>query len=273
MAKRIAHLSDLHVLARRRSRKTTHDLGTRFVSIGRSLDTEGRAGKVLRAIREARALGADHFVFSGDLTELGTEEQFEAFADCLDEAHLDPEHVTVVPGNHDTYASPDAWQRALEGPLARYRRGAADGHGKVVWRGNTAVVPLDVACHQKVTRSAGELTEEAAEGLARRLFDPAMRGCAIVVVMHHPPFPHGSRAWQWIDGLCGHERMAELLRRVPNAHVLHGHLHYVVDRERIFGATATVEDESGTSRVRIYDVVGERLMPGVRSDWPARKVA
>lgn len=262
MSQRIAHLSDLHVLAARGPRSTTGDaLRTRFVSFGRSLDAASRARKVLRAVATAKERGATHFVFSGDLTELGTEAQFEALAELLHEAGLDPDSVTLVPGNHDAYSAPDAWRRALAGPLAAFRRASAGEHGKVVDVGAALVLPVDVACHQPVGRAAGELSDAAADVLEQRVRDLSRWGRPIVVALHHPPLPHAWRAWQWVDGLRGHVRLVELLRRFEGVFVLHGHLHYAVEkavgacpRPRVFGATATVDDAPDAPRVRLYDV-------------------
>ncbi len=257
---RIAHLSDVHMLDARPSRsRAGFSMAVRFVSIGRPLDAAERTSKLVRALDAANRSRADHIVISGDLTEIGDQEEFEAFAEVLHDRSVDPDRVTLVPGNHDAYASRDAWKRALAGPLAAFARGAADEPGKIVERGDVCFVPLDVTRVQPVTRSAGELTTHAAEILEKRLVDPWFRDRAVVLVQHHPPFSHTTGAWQWMDGLAGGARLMSLLARLPNLHALHGHLHYVVDRivaigrTRIFGAPAIVDDDS-TPRVRLYDV-------------------
>lgn len=259
---RIAHLSDLHILAPRGAPPppTSIALRTRLASLGRALDPSSRIEKLLAALEAAKERGADHFVFSGDLTELGTQPQFEALAEALHDSGIDPDAITLVPGNHDSYAAPGAWRRALEGPLAAFRRASADAPGKVVEVGDVALLPVDVACHQPIGRAAGELTTEIADALERRLRDCADVGRPAVLVLHHSPIPHASRAWQWVDGLRGHERMLDLLQRFEDTCVLHGHFHYEVERAlgggraRVFGTTATVEDAPGAPRVRIYEV-------------------
>ena len=258
---RIAHLSDVHMLDARPSRsRAGFSMRVRFVSIGRPLDALERTRKLVRALDAAKRSGADHIVISGDLTEIGAPEEFEAFAEVLHDGGVDPDRVTLVPGNHDAYASRDGWKRALAGPLAAFARGAADEPGKIVERGGVCFVPLDVTRVQPVTRSAGELTPHAAEVLEKRLDDPWFRDRAVVIVQHHPPFSHTTGAWQWMDGLSGGARLMALLARLPNVHALHGHLHYVVDkivalgRTRIFGAPAIVDDDDSTPRVRLYDV-------------------
>ena len=255
---RIAHISDVHLLSPHD--KSSHDLRVRFLSFGRALDAAARIRKLSRALRKAQDAGAHHIVVSGDLTESGAPEQFEALGEVLDASRVDPERLTLVPGNHDAYTARDAWARALEGPLARYRGLSATGDGKLVVLGDLALLPLDATFHQPVTRSAGLVGNDVLDGLERRFADHAARGRTTLLVQHHPPYAHSSRAWQWVDGLAGAARLTALLARFPEVHVMHGHLHKVVDRAiaslrtRVFGAPALVEDAEEAPRVRLYEV-------------------
>jgi 3',5'-cyclic-AMP phosphodiesterase len=256
--RRIAHLSDVHLLEERPS--SGHDLSVQFLSFGRALDGPSRVRKLRRALSVAQRSGADHFVISGDLTEIGTPPQFEAFAAELHDSAIHPDRITLVPGNHDAYSSGDAWKRALEGPLRAYATGAAGEPGRVVDRGDVVFLPVDVSCHQFIARSAAELTDANAEALERRLSDPGFADKAVVVVQHHQPFSHARKAWQWWDGLRGHARLMDLLGRYRPVSLLHGHMHKVLDRlvglskSRVFCAPAIVEDEEDVPRVRLYDV-------------------
>jgi 3',5'-cyclic AMP phosphodiesterase CpdA len=251
---RIAHISDVHLLA------GNNDLRVRFLSIGRALDAAARVKKLMRSLRAALHCGADHIVVSGDLTESGTPEQFEALANVLHDVAIDPDRLTLVPGNHDAYTARDGWQRALDGPLHSYRHASAGPAGKIVERRGITILPMDMACHQPITRSSGLVTEDALAKLEQRLLDPATRTKTTLLVQHHPPYTHASAAWQWIDGLTNAARLMSVLSRFPDVHVMHGHLHRVVDRSisgpttRIFGAPALVEDEDDVPRVRMYEV-------------------
>ncbi len=253
---RIAHLSDLHVLDPR----SDQGLGVRFVSLGRPIDAGERRKKVLRAFERAKAASVSHFVVSGDLTETGTEAQYEVFADILAEARIDPDRITLVPGNHDLYARENAWREALDGPLRSYRRGAAEGPGKIVDLGAVRIAPMDVTVHQKVTRSIGAVSTEVADGLARRLADPGLAKTPLLLVQHHPPYAHSNAVHQWFDGLRDSARVFRLLLLHAHAFLMHGHLHSAGDRAlrteqdvRIFGAPAVVDDTDGP-RVRLYEV-------------------
>ncbi len=258
-AKRIAHLSDVHMLEERAA-GSKHDFSVRFVSVGRPLDARGRAKKLREGLRAAHRAQADHVVITGDLTEVGSQDQFEAFAQVLAGSGFDPDQITLVPGNHDAYTSGEAWKRALEGPLRPYANGSANEPGRVVDLGELVILPNDVSRYQSIARSSGELTPECADALERRLSDPGLSQKVLVVVQHHQPFAHARRLWQWIDGLRGHARLMDILTRHRRVNLLHGHLHRVVDRiaglgkSRIFGAPAIVDDKDGEPRVRLYEV-------------------
>jgi len=260
--RRIAHISDVHMLDPHTKRSSArYRFATKAVSLGRPIDPRARAKKLSRALDAAKASGADHVVISGDLTELGDAVEFEHFADVLDAARMPEDSVTLVPGNHDAYTTPAAWRRALAGPLKKWATASATEPGKVVERPGVALLPIDTSCFQSIARSGGEFTRDAARAVETRLFDPAFRDKALVLVLHHPPYAKQKNpVWEWIDALRGGTHVLDLLRKHPRVQLLHGHLHKVVDRivgsmarARIFGAPATVDDEA-TPRVRLYDV-------------------
>jgi 3',5'-cyclic AMP phosphodiesterase CpdA len=233
------------------------------VSYARTLDSRERARKLSRALAETVSRGATHVVISGDLTEIGSDAQFEALAASLHDSGITPDRVTLVPGNHDAYTSHDGWRRALGGPLEAFRASSASEPGQVVDRGEVVFLPIDSTCYQSIARSGGELTAETAAALARRLNDPALQSRAVVLVQHHPPFQHKPGPWNWIDGLRGSARLTELLAKHTNVQVLHGHLHRLADRllgnSRVFGAPAVVDD-GDAPRVRMYEARGGVLV-------------
>ncbi len=263
--RRIAHLSDLHMLDRDARRSNArYRFATRAVSLGRPIDPRGRARKLARALEAAKASGADHVVISGDLTELGDDAEFEHLAQVLEEAAIPSDALTIVPGNHDAYTTPHAWKKALSGPLARWANASAEEPGKIVERGDVALMPIDTSCYQSIAFSRGVFSREAARAVERRLADPALRDKTVLLVVHHPPLSRPTNAvWTWIDELRGGKQLVDLLMTHPRAQLLHGHLHRVVDRivglgknarARIFGASATVDDALDAPRVRLYDV-------------------
>jgi hypothetical protein len=172
----------------------------------------------------------------------------------LSASGIEPEKITMVPGNHDAYDRPDAWQRALAGPLRPWAGTSAARPGQVVDLGPLALLPLSTAVHQHWASSFGRLDDVELEALERRAGDPGLERRAIVVVQHHAPHPHRSPALQWIDGLRDHARLLALLARRASWQVLHGHLHRAMDRvlaagaARAFGAPAIVESASPEPR-------------------------
>lgn len=255
---RIAHVSDVHVLEMRPPGGASYGMDVRFLSFGRRLDAQARVKKLVRAIDRAMRC-ADHVVVTGDLTESGSDGQFEALALALATAAIAPERLTLVPGNHDAYTDGGAWTRALAGPLRPYAPTAAMEPGKVVDLGKAVLFPMDVSFPQPIARAAGLLTETAARKLDARLSDDSLAKKPQVVVQHHPPHPRIIRAWDWVDGLRGGDRMLHMLTRHRRMHVLHGHLHTAVDQPRVFGAPAVVEDDEAQPRVRLYETRDEGI--------------
>ncbi len=264
---RIAHLSDTHILDPRPSRtRSGWSMRVRFLSFGRPLDAEGRRVKLKRSLDTAQRAGAEHFVLSGDLTEIGTPGEYETLAEVLHDSGIAPNRMTLVPGNHDMYSSADAWRWALEGPLAAFAPTSArePGPGRVVEIPGATLLPLDATFFQPVTRSAGMIPEEAIDAIERRAADTELAKKPLVVIQHHPPFVRKTSALHWLDGLVGATRMMSILEKFRHLWVLHGHLHAIVDRalgcgvSRIRGATAVVDDRDH-ARVRLYDIREGRL--------------
>jgi 3',5'-cyclic AMP phosphodiesterase CpdA len=239
----------------------------RFLSFGRPLDAAGRRQKLKLSLETAKRAGAQHFVLSGDMTEIGLPGEYETLAEVLHDSGIAPDRMTLVPGNHDLYTSADAWRWALQGPLAAFAATSArePGPGKIVEIPGANLLPLDATFHQPVTRSAGLIPDEAIAAIERRAADPDLAKKPLVVIQHHPPFVRKTSALHWLDGLVGAARMMNILETFRHLWVLHGHLHTIVDRalgcgvSRIRGATAVVDDRVDQARVRLYDIRDGRL--------------
>src|SRR5688572_6178535 len=103
---RVAHFSDLHVLALDGvSRlRLLNKRFTGWVNLKLKRAHKHRPAYVRAIAREITQAKVDHVVITGDLTNLALEQEFEATRLLLeDELHLRPDQVTVVPGNHDLY--------------------------------------------------------------------------------------------------------------------------------------------------------------------------
>lgn len=266
VARLIAHISDLHLLAVASDGSGARaDVRTRLVSIGRPLDVSARTERARRALAAAFASGADHLVLSGDLTEMGHADEMELAAELLSESGFAADRITIVPGNHDRYAHHHAWRDALSGPLAPFTASSAGEPGKVVDLGSIRLLPFDVTIRQSVALATGLLSDEAARTLDSRLRGFGSKPTPVALVQHHPPYDRGP-VWRWLDGLSGWEKQRDVLARHENVQVLHGHVHEDADRpmhgraQRILGAPAVVED-GDVPRVRLYDVGPDGLVP------------
>ena len=256
----VAHVTDLHLVEYdHHKRAGAAKSRLLYLNTGRKIDPKARFDRVCEALR--RASRSDHLVITGDLTEDGTDAQFELLAAALAEANVDPEHVTLVPGNHDLYADHCAFARALRGPLHAYAKTST--LGQPVELAGAVVVPVSTAMAHRLWFSAGTLTVDMAgtlDGLAR---DPALRDRPLLVAQHHPPLGHGQGLWNWIDGTRAPERGARLLHAHAHMHVLHGHTHtrksYRVrldGPEQVHSGAAVL---SSSEHVRFYDTAHGEL--------------
>jgi 3',5'-cyclic AMP phosphodiesterase CpdA len=260
----IAQLSDLHLLEDDYERRP---LAARarlsYLSLGRPLAPRERRERAARALLEVSRSGADHLVITGDLTEDGLPAQFEVLAALLADAHIPPERVTLIPGNHDAYDAPGNYAAALAGPLSPYARTSANLDPVVL--GGVTLVPISTAFHQIALRSAGAISPSDFGKLRRLADDRAFRGRPLVLVQHHPP---GRLSWppmQWLDGLREHGALSTLAEQTAHLHIVHGHTHQAVDRHlrkaeapRVFSALAVVEAENA---LRLYQATPAGLMP------------
>jgi 3',5'-cyclic AMP phosphodiesterase CpdA len=268
----LAHLSDLHLL------EPDHD-GRRglerrrlaYLSAGRPHDAEARKRRAVRALTAARRSGADHVLVTGDLTEDGIDAQFEVLAEVLHESGLQPTQVTLVPGNHDAYADPEAFARALRGPLSAYAETSTPGVPVPV--GEATVLPVSTAMAQPYQLAAGAIERPELESAVKLAKDGRKGGRALVLAMHHPPMRRRVPLMQWLDGLRDHEALGTILADHEHVHVVHGHAHEQTDRgvrpgasPRIFGADAVV---SGAAPVRHYRARHGRLAPSAEPAWAA----
>ena len=75
---------------RRRGVGDAYTIRTRLRELRATLDREKRAANLKRSLAFAHARGAEHVVVSGDLTEIGSDAQFEAFAEQLHDSAITP---------------------------------------------------------------------------------------------------------------------------------------------------------------------------------------
>jgi 3',5'-cyclic-AMP phosphodiesterase len=264
----LAHLSDLHLLERgHEKRRGLARQRLAYLSAGVPLDAEWRIRQAVFALQTAHRVGADHTIVTGDLTEDGDRAQFEVLAEVLHRSGLDPETVTLVPGNHDAYSERDAWARALEGPLRAFRSTSLPGAHTLLPA--AVILPVSTAVEgQWFTRSSGAIRDTDVHMIRCFASRPDLREHAIVVAQHHPPSSRALLPLDWLDGVQNAVSMRDLLLERTRVHVVHGHVHRDItrslcgrDHAQIFAAPAVRQKDaaSAPTRVRLYKAEGGTL--------------
>lgn len=197
--------------------------------------------EVLDALSRDLALtGADHVAVTGDVVNIALPKEFTAAVAWLRTLGA-PDHVTVVPGNHDAYVpvswqhSWSAWQEFMAsdpgkeaeapGPPDLARRTARPGLGRFPLyrqRGPVALIGLSTALPTAPGRSSGRIGPEQLARLDACLRQAANAGLFRVVLLHHPPHaPELARSKR----LCDDESFRSVIAAAGAELVLHGHEH------------------------------------------------
>ncbi len=272
---RLAHCSDLHLLS--------HDgagvaklLNKRWIGAANLLTNRSRHYHVQafeQMVDDMNALGIEHVLCTGDVTNLALEQEFQFARGKFDRLAAGPEHVTVLPGNHDAYVAegveffsqafdeyhrPDPgweWPDGARWPLVRVR-------------GELALIGVTTSRATPWFTAYGTVGEEQLARLQQVLADPRLAGKARVIAIHHPPA--GKRAESKIRGLRDHAAFAKVIGEGGADLIVHGHEHRDMS-EQLVGpsgpipvrgvASGTYEHDKPerTARYRIYEIVGGQI--------------
>ena len=201
--------------------------------------------ELLRATREA---SPDHYLLTGDLTQIGTPEEIGQARDWL-ETFLPPAEVTLVPGNHDSYGA-GSWTHLTQEWAAYLPEGGVSGFPSVRRMGDVAVFGLSTAVPTIPLSAAGLLGEAQLARLREAL---AGHGDAFrVLALHHPPLPGMIQPRKRLRDAGALQTMLE----EQGVHlVVHGHRHRNERTEhrgtRIYGtAPASAVDAS----FRVFEI-------------------
>jgi 3',5'-cyclic AMP phosphodiesterase CpdA len=140
---RIIHLSDIHFWQyefhplRLFSKRL---LGMSSLLLGRA--RRFRLERVPELVDHVRSIDPDHVLITGDLTTTALPAEFRAARAALEGLLVDPERVTIVPGNHDRYTLRAHRSRRFEQHLGAFSPG-----GPYPWLrmldSETAILGLD----------------------------------------------------------------------------------------------------------------------------------
>ncbi len=165
----------------------------------------------------------DVVLFTGDLTEGGTPDEYAALTDLLAGFDLP---LAVIPGNHDRR---DAFAAAFEGSTVRAGRG--DFLHLVIEDWPVRLIGLDTLAEPGA--SAGLLCPARLDWIAARLAEAP--GRPTLLFMHHPPFATGI-GFMDAAACANGARLGEIVARHPNIlRIICGHVHRPV--HAAFGGT------------------------------------
>ncbi len=247
---RIAHISDLHLLAldaaipfRLFNKRLTGYANLRFRR--KHIHRPELVGAIAEHLRKERV---DHVCITGDVTNLALEVELQLVRRVIDDVlGLPKERVSIVPGNHDVYTKGSERSRrffhAFEPYLQSDLPELATSHPAgpfpfVKLRGPVALIGLASAVSRPPFVAAGKLGKAQLEALAAILRHPEVKKRTPVVLQHHPLHNPPSKLKARLEGLDDAETLAEKLSILPRGLLLHGHLH-----RRVHGREGTREGE------------------------------
>lgn len=247
---RIAHFSDLHVLALDGvpPQRFLNKRFTGWVNLKVKRSHKHRPTHVLAVAREIKRANVDHVVITGDLTNLALDQEFVAVRTLLEtELALRPDQISAVPGNHDLYTrgamrdqrftkyfhdyvASDLPELCADIPLGRFPF--------VKLRGPVAIVGLSSAVPRPPLMASGELGKLQLAALKRILAHPEVQKRTPVILLHHPIHNPPSRMKTFVEGLWDADRLIAELSTLHRGLVLHGHLH--ARRQRALGGMLSI---------------------------------
>ena len=267
---KLAHCSDLHLLS--------HDgaglmklANKRWIGAANLLSNRSRHYHVAafdQMIDDLNAQGIDHVLCTGDVTNLALEQEFAFARGKFDKLAGGPEHVTVIPGNHDAYVAEgleffgtyfDEFHRSDPG----WEWPNGDRFPIVRVRGPIALIGVTTSRATPWFTAYGRVGEAQLARLEQVLADPRLAGKVRVVAVHHPPAGRAARSV--IRGLRDHEAFAGVIGKLGADLIVHGHEHRDM-RESLAGPAGDVpvrgvasgtyhhDKPHRTARYRIYDI-------------------
>ncbi len=225
MAFTLAHLSDPH-LGPLPEPRPWHLLSKRVVGYvnWQALRARALQPKILVDLVAAIHLAKpDHIAVTGDLVNIALPEE-GTLARAWLETLGDPEHVTLVPGNHDAY---------VPGALRRHKRLwapylAGDGppsplvFPSIRRRGPLGIVGASSARASIPGLATGHISDRQIVAIQAALAQLGEEDRFRILLIHHPP---EKDVVDWHQRLVGSERLRSAVKRAGCELILHGHTH------------------------------------------------
>ena len=231
MALTLAHLSDVHLgplpkSAAWKDFALKRVVGTLSWKLRRHKLHDPAIAEAL--VEDIKAATPDHVAFTGDLLNVSAHAEFLRAAAWM-KNFGDPTWISFVPGNHDAYV-PVRWEQGLglldpymSGDLAVASAGAAGVFPYVRLRRNLAMIGLNSAAPQSLTKASGSVGPEQLHALSKLLPDLKAKGYYRAVMIHHPPLPGLAPPRKALSDAAN---LHDVLRDGGAELVLHGHNHH-----------------------------------------------
>jgi 3',5'-cyclic AMP phosphodiesterase CpdA len=218
----LAHLSDPHLgpLPKPELWDLAGKRVTGYVNWIRNRRHEYHRDVVEALVADVKRQTPDHIAVTGDLINLALPDEFMPARQWLSTLGS-PSDVTLVPGNHDTYAR-DTRER-FASAWGDYLRG--DGTTGVSFpfvrrRANVALIGLSTAQPKPPFMATGTLGADQIARLEQLLPQLAAEKLFRVILIHHP-----LQSTSWNKRLTDAEPLIEVLKRHGAELILHGHEH------------------------------------------------
>ncbi|HEX5060098.1 MAG TPA: metallophosphoesterase [Kofleriaceae bacterium] len=290
---RLAHCSDLHLLSHDGARWL--DLANkRWIGAMNLLSNRSRHYHVDafdHMVDDMNAQGIEHVLCTGDVTNLALEQEFKFARGKFDRLAGGPDHVTVIPGNHDAYVAEgiahfatvfDEYHRAdTDWQWTDADRDVDDPDDDLRWpivrvRGELALIGVSTSRATPWFTAYGRIGAGQLARLRKALSDPRLANRARLVAIHHPPA--GKRAANKIRGLRDHTSFAQVIAEVGADLIVHGHEHQDLT-DQLLGPAGPIPVRgiaSGTyhhnkpdriSRYRVFEIAGGKFVSDYVRVW------
>jgi 3',5'-cyclic AMP phosphodiesterase CpdA len=268
---RIAHLTDVHLgpIVGFAPRYWNLKRGVGYANWLRKRRSTYSREVLDRIVLDMWAQKPDHVVVTGDLVNIGLPEEHGNALQWL-QSLGPPEHVTVIPGNHDIYSSIGSdpgtgrWSTymAADEPGTAYAvRGEEFPFVRLV--GGIALVAINSAVPTPPLLAFGRVGSRQISRVERILFGLGEAGLFRLVLIHHPPLVGQAGVAR---GLRDAEELQGALTRAGAELVLHGHNHrnmfarhpHRTGRAAIVGApsasSAVAHGREPAARYNLFDI-------------------
>ncbi len=222
---RLAHISDVHLgpLPKVTRRELASKRITGYINWQRKRSSSMNDGILDGLLSSLKSHQPDHITITGDLVNLALKEEIELIRDWLATIGR-PDHVSVVPGNHDTYVP-----GALKDIIAAWRPYLVSDHDDgnhpfpyLRERGDVALIGVNSGRASIPFMATGSFHAKQAKQTKALLESAKTDGKFRIVFIHHPPFP---KATHWHKRLIGAELFREMIAQCGAELILHGHTH------------------------------------------------